>query len=79
LTPTPQSGTPKIVAEERKRRPPPFDRPAPSGLTCFNNGATVTLHVRYDVIDRNLIRETLTTTTGDPVTEILFHRLSQKS
>jgi hypothetical protein len=50
--------------------------PDPSGLTCFNNGATVTLHARYDVIERNLIRETLTTTTGDPVTEILFHRVS---
>jgi hypothetical protein len=43
---------------------------------CFNNGATVTLHVRYDVVSRDLIRETLTTPTGESVTEIRFHRVS---
>ena len=47
-------------------------------LTCFNNGATVTLRDRFEVINSNLIRETTTTTTGEPVTEIYFHRVSEQ-
>jgi hypothetical protein len=47
-------------------------------ITCTNNGSTVNLKVRYDVIDRNIIRETVTTQGGDPVDEIIFHRVSER-
>ena len=30
-------------------------------ITCTNTGSTVRLKVRYDVIDRNIVRETVTT------------------
>ena len=46
-------------------------------LTCFNNGQTVNLHVRYDVINANLLLETTTTATGAPVSEIFLHRVSE--
>jgi hypothetical protein len=47
-------------------------------ITCTNNGSTVNLKVRYDVIDRSIIRETVTTQGGDPVDEIIFHRVSER-
>jgi hypothetical protein len=47
-------------------------------IRCINTGSTVTLKVRYDVIDRNIVRETVTTQGGDPVDEIIFHRVSQR-
>src|SRR5215210_7878479 len=46
-------------------------------ITCSNTGREVTLKVRYDIIDRNVIRETITTRSGDPVDEIIFHRVSE--
>jgi hypothetical protein len=46
-------------------------------LQCFNNGATVTLHARYELIEANIVREIVTTPAGDPVTEVLFHRVSE--
>ena len=46
-------------------------------LTCTNTGDTVSLKVRYDPIDRNILRETVTTPSGDPVDEIIFHRASE--
>jgi hypothetical protein len=45
-------------------------------LECTNTGSTVHLVVRYDVIDRNIILETTTTPGGEPVDEIIFHRVS---
>lgn len=44
-------------------------------IRCTNNGQTIRLKVRYDVIARKVIRETLTTQSGDPVDKIIFHRL----
>lgn len=46
-------------------------------ITCTNGGSTVDLKVRYDVIDRNIVRETVTTQDGEPVDEIIFHRVSR--
>jgi hypothetical protein len=48
-------------------------------LTCFDNDASVTLRARYDVINANLILETTTTSTGEPVSEIFFHRVSERN
>ena len=47
-------------------------------ISCTNNNSTITLKVRYEVIGRNVIRETLTTQGGDPVDKIIFHRVSQR-
>jgi hypothetical protein len=46
-------------------------------ITCTNNNSTVELKVRYDVIDKNIIRETVTTQSGEPVDKIIFHRVSE--
>jgi hypothetical protein len=45
-------------------------------ISCTNTGATVRLKVRYEIVDRNIVREALTSQTGEPVDEILFHRVS---
>jgi hypothetical protein len=47
-------------------------------ITCTNTQAEVALKIRYDVIDRNILRETVTTPAGEPVDEIIFHRVSQR-
>jgi hypothetical protein len=47
-------------------------------ISCTNNNSTITLKVRYEVLGRNVIRETLTTQSGDPVDKIIFHRVSQR-
>lgn len=47
-------------------------------ITCTNTGSTIRLKVRYDVIDRDIVRETVTTQGGEPVDEIIFHRLSRR-
>jgi hypothetical protein len=47
-------------------------------ISCTNNGQTIRLRLRYDVVDRNSIRETLTTQSGDPVDKIIFHRVSAR-
>jgi hypothetical protein len=47
-------------------------------ITCTNNQSTVRLKVRYDVIDRNIVRETVTSQAGEPVDEIIFHRVSER-
>lgn len=44
-------------------------------IRCTNNGQTIRLKVRYDVLARKVIRETLTTQSGEPVDKIIFHRL----
>jgi hypothetical protein len=46
-------------------------------ITCTNTKSTVKLKVRYDVIDRNIVREMVTSQTGEPVDEIVFHRVSE--
>jgi hypothetical protein len=46
-------------------------------ITCTNDGSTVELKVRYDVIDRNIVRETVTTQADEFVDEIIFHRVSR--
>lgn len=47
-------------------------------ISCTNNNSTIRLKVRYDVIGRNIIRETLTTQGGEPVDKIIFHRVSER-
>ena len=47
-------------------------------LTCFGNGSTVELRIRYEAVDRNILRETVSTPDGSPVDEILFHRVSER-
>ena len=47
-------------------------------IRCINDGSTVTLKVRYDVIGRNIVRETVTSQAGEPVDEIIFHRVSER-
>jgi hypothetical protein len=37
----------------------------------------VKLRVRYEVIDKNIIRETVTSQTNEPVHKIIFHRVSE--
>jgi hypothetical protein len=37
----------------------------------------VSLKVRYDPIDRNILRETVTMPNGERVDEIIFHRVSE--
>jgi hypothetical protein len=46
-------------------------------IQCFNNGASVVLHVRYTLIDRGLMVEATTMPNGMPVSTIVFHKVSQ--
>jgi hypothetical protein len=45
-------------------------------ITCTNTASTVRLRVEYGVIDKHIIRETTTTQAGEPVDEIILHRVS---
>jgi hypothetical protein len=45
-------------------------------IDCTNVDSTINLKVRYDVIDQGIVRETVTTQAGEPVDEIIFHRVS---
>jgi hypothetical protein len=47
-------------------------------ITCTNQNSTVKLRVRYDVIGRNIVRETVTRQSGEPVDKIIFHRVSER-
>jgi hypothetical protein len=47
-------------------------------IKCTNTRSTVKLKVRYDVIDRNIVRETVTSQTDHPVDDIIFHRVSEE-
>ena len=47
-------------------------------IECTNGGSEVRLRARYSVLDRGIIRETLTTQAGEPVDEIIFHRVSER-
>ena len=43
----------------------------------FNNGASVVLHSRFELIDRDLMIEHATLPDGTPVSTIVLHRVSQ--
>jgi len=47
-------------------------------IRCTNTNSEVRLKARYEVVDRNVVLETLTTQNGDPVDKILFHRVSER-
>ena len=46
-------------------------------IRCTNTNSTVKLKVRYDVIDKNIIRETVTSQSNEAVDKIIFHRVSE--
>ena len=45
-------------------------------IQCFNNGATVQLHLRFELVERGLMIETATLPGGSPVSTIVLHRVS---
>jgi len=45
-------------------------------IKCFNNGATVHLHLRFELVERGLMIETATLADGSPVSTIVLHKLS---
>lgn len=47
-------------------------------LIRCTNGSTVRLKVRYHPVAKNIVRETVTSQTGEPVDEIIFHRVSAR-
>jgi hypothetical protein len=47
-------------------------------IKCTNTSSEVHLKVRYEVVARNVVLETLTSQSGDPVDKILFHRVSDR-
>jgi hypothetical protein len=46
-------------------------------IQCFNNGASVLLRVRYELVDRGRMAEVTTRPDGTPVSTIVFHKVSQ--
>ena len=47
-------------------------------LTCFGNGTRLELTVRYEPLGEHVLREIVTTRDGNPVDEIVFHRVSEE-
>jgi hypothetical protein len=47
-------------------------------LRCFNNGASVTLHVRFELNGDHLMTEVASLADGTPVSTIVFHRVSEE-
>jgi hypothetical protein len=45
-------------------------------IECFNNGATVRLHLRFELVERGLMIETATLPDGSPVSTIVLHKVS---
>ena len=45
-------------------------------IKCFNNGATVQLHLRFELVERGLMIETATLPDGSPVSTIVLHKVS---
>jgi hypothetical protein len=45
-------------------------------IQCFNNGASVTLHARYELIAKGVMIEITTRPDGNPVSTIVFHKVS---
>jgi len=46
-------------------------------IRCFNNGMSVLLQVRFELVSRNLMLEYTTRPDGSPVSTIVFHRVSE--
>ena len=46
-------------------------------ITCFNNGATIVLHNRFELIGKGLMIEHTTRQDGSFVSSIVFHKVSQ--
>ena len=47
-------------------------------ITCTNNGSAIRLKYRFELVDGSVARETVTRQDGEPVDEILFHRMSAR-
>jgi hypothetical protein len=47
-------------------------------LECFNNEEKLELTVRFEPLGKNILREVVTTRTGQPVDVILFQRVSRQ-
>jgi hypothetical protein len=45
-------------------------------IKCFNNGAMVQLHLRFELVERGLMIETATLPDGSPVSTIVLHKVS---
>src|SRR5262245_60440458 len=45
-------------------------------IQCFNNGASVFLHVRYELLSKSLMKEVATLEDGAPVSTIILHKVS---
>ena len=45
-------------------------------IKCFNNGASVRLHLRFELVDNGLMIETATLPDGSPVSTIVLHKVS---
>jgi hypothetical protein len=45
-------------------------------IKCFNNGATVQLHLRFEIVEPGLMIETATLPDGNPVSTIVLHKVS---
>jgi hypothetical protein len=45
-------------------------------LKCFNNGASVVLHDRFELLANGLMLEITTRADGTPVSTIIFHKVS---
>lgn len=46
-------------------------------IECFNNGASVVLHVRYELLGKGLMLEHTSRPDGSLVSDIVFHKVSQ--
>ncbi|HEX7778789.1 MAG TPA: hypothetical protein VF424_06105 [Vicinamibacterales bacterium] len=46
-------------------------------IVCFNNGASLVLHTRFELINRDLMIEHATLPDGTPLSPIVLHRVSQ--
>ena len=46
-------------------------------IQCFNTGASVVLHVRFELVDHDVMLEHATLENGTPVSTIVFHRVSE--
>jgi hypothetical protein len=45
-------------------------------IQCFNNGASVVLHVRYELLSDGLMAEIASKPDGSPVSTIILHKVS---
>ena len=46
-------------------------------IQCFNNGASVVLHVQYELVSRSMMIEHTTRPDGTLVSTIVLHRVSE--